>query len=210
MTAEEPAEAPGKTLRNQPPSSGPFRSVPFRSVRPSVPPVVLFRCPGPSGECSCAGEFWGLEGPREVLSICTLPETRPCTESGTHRGGWGGSRKSGYAPPGRESCRKSSQNTCFQPYPGHLDSGVRFRTLITSCARSGLTQDSLGGGRGPGGGSPLAGVRGQSPRKEIFGSGTPSQAENLQESAPPEPPWDLRFCLLACMLVVVAWSPFCS
>ena len=78
---------------------------------------------------------------------------------------------------------KVVKNTCFQPYPGHLDSGVRFRTLITSCARSGLTQDSLGGGRGPGGGSPLAGVRGQSPRKEKIGFGAPSQARNLQESA---------------------------
>ena len=114
MTAEEPAEAPGKTLRNQPPSSGPFRSVPFRSVRPSV---VLFRRPGPRGECSWAGKFGGLEGPRAVLSICTLPETRPCTESGTHRGGWGGSRKSRCAPRGRESCRKSSQKHLFSTLP---------------------------------------------------------------------------------------------
>ena len=36
-----------------------------------------------------------------------------------------------------------------------------------------------GGGRGPGGGSPLAGVRGQSPRKKIFGFGVSSQAKNL-------------------------------
>ncbi len=34
------------------------------------------------------------------------------------------------------------------------------------------------GGRGPGGGSPLAGVRGQRPRKKVFGFGVPSQAKN--------------------------------
>ena len=62
-------------------------------------------------------------------------------EAGEHRG------TRAMRPRHRPTREKVARNAHFQPYPWQPDSRVRFRvrrvrTLITSCARSDLTQDS--------------------------------------------------------------------
>ena len=139
----------------------------------------------PRVECSWAGKFGGLEGPRDVLSICTLPGTRPCTESGTHRGGWGGSRKSRCAPRGRESCRKSSQKHLFSTLPW----APRFRGTVPNpnnklCSLRPHT-GFIRGRQGSRGRQPPGGGAGAEPPQENFRIRNPFPGRKPPGISPP-------------------------